>query len=831
MQNETNYKPQQSNEEQVIDIKQLVFIFLNHWYLFLIGAVVALAVGFVINRYKPNIYQTSGTVLVKEANSGFDATDIMTNGSFRGFQNVDNEMAILKSYTLTDRVVRKMDIEVTYMAKGRISTVELYHASPFTVEFDRTVPQAVGLVYEIVNLTPEKITLHAVSEGYSMYDYLLSQTVSTSMDKVDVTTECQQGEMVDNGYNRFRIVLNDGFNAETYNNRKLSFWLNSYASLVRQNSSFSVNPTSKQSSVITVTTSGYNSKKIVDFTNTLMNEYVLRGLEKKNVVSENTIEFIDNELSGIQDSLSSAEIDLKNFREQNDVMNLDLQASEVYTNLRALEKQRAEIAVNVKIYKRLQDYIRVQINDPENLAAPSTMGINDPLLNQLARDLVTLAQAKATKLLTQTEQHPEIIKINEQIITTKRALLENVNNLVDNAQMSLNEIDRRIAALEGESRRLPDKQQQLINYQRNFKFNEDTYKYLMQRRAEAQILKASNTPDNEILDIARPDRTIRISPRTSMNYLIALIIGLLIPALYLFLKNYFNMTVSDRKDVEKLTRFPIIGQVAQTNDTNPLVVINSPKSPIAESFRSIRTNIEFLTQGKSKSTILVTGDMQSIGKTFNSINIASIYAFYGKKTVLLGFDMRKPKLFQEFGLNNNVGISSYLSNKEKFEDIIQTTNQVPNLDIITSGPIPPNPAELIASQKCDELFSLLKEKYDYIIIDTPPLGLVTDAFLLMRFADVKLFIVRQGVTNKNIFGSIIKDLEDRGIDASIVINGIETSKGYYGKRYGSYRYGYGYAYGYGYGRYGSQHSGYYGSDYYDEDHSTDKKKHRSKKSK
>lgn len=831
MQNETNYKPQQSNEEQAIDIKQLVFIFLNHWYLFLIGAVVALAVGFVINRYKPNIYQTSGTVLVKEANSGFDATDIMTNGSFRGFQNVDNEMAILKSYTLTDRVVRKMDIEVTYMAKGRISTAELYHASPFTVEFDRTVPQAVGLVYEIVNLTPEKITLHAVSEGYSMYDYLLSQTVSTSMDKVDVTTECQQGEMVDNGYNRFRIVLNDGFNAETYSNIKLSFWLNSYASLVRQNSSFSVNPTSKQSSVITVTTSGYNSKKIVDFTNTLMNEYVLRGLEKKNVVSENTIEFIDNELSGIQDSLSSAEIDLKNFREQNDVMNLDLQASEVYTNLRALEKQRAEIAVNVKIYKRLQDYIRVQINDPENLAAPSTMGINDPLLNQLARDLVTLAQAKATKLLTQTEQHPEIIKLNEQIITTKRALLENVNNIVDNTQMSLDEIDRRIALLEGESRRLPDKQQQLINYQRNFKFNEDTYKYLMQRRAEAQILKASNTPDNEILDIARIETTRKISPRTSMNYLIALIIGLMVPALFLFLKNYFNVSISDRKDVEKLTRFPIVGQVAQTSDTNPLVVINSPKSPIAESFRSIRTNIEFLTQGKSKSTILVTGDMQSIGKTFNSINIASIYAFYGKKTVLLGFDMRKPKLFQEFGLNNNVGISSFLSNKEPFENIIQTAPQVPNLDIITSGPIPPNPAELIASEKCDEFFKLLKEKYDYIIIDTPPLGLVTDAFLLMRFADVKLFIVRQGVTNKNIFGSIIKDLEDRGIDASIVINGIQTNKGYYGKRYGSYRYGYGYAYGYGYGRYGSQHSGYYGNDYYGEDHSSsDKKKHRSKKS-
>ena len=831
MQNETNYKPQQSNEEQAIDIKQLIFIFLNHWYLFLIGAVVALAVGFVINRYSPNVYQTSGTVLIKDAQSGFDATDIMTNGNFRGYQNVDNEMSILNSYALKDRAVRKMNIEVTYMEKGRIATRELYKATPFTVEFDRAVPQAVGLEYNIVSLGEDKIVLHATSEGYNKYDFILSKITQSSIQKVDVTTECKPGEMVDNEYNRFRIVLNDNYNPEVDNNRKLSFWFNSYANLVRQNSSYSVSPTTKQSSVLSVIASGYNTQKIIDFTNTLMNEYVVRGLEKKNVVSENTIEFIDNELGGIQESLSSAESDLKTFREQNDVMNLDLQANEVYSNLRALEKEKSEMAVNLKIYKRLKEYIEYQINDPENLAAPSTMGISDPLLNQLAHDLVTLAQTKATQQLTLTEQHPQIVKLNEQIVTTKKALLENVNNLVNNAQMSLDEIDRRIALLEGESRRLPDKQQQLINYQRNFKFNEDTYKYLMQRRAEAQILKASNTPDNEILDIARIETTRKISPRTAMNYLIALIIGLLIPALYLFLKNYFNVSITDRKDVEKLTRFPIVGQVAQTSDTNPLVVINSPKSPIAESFRSIRTNIEFLTQGKSKSTILVTGDMQSIGKTFNSINIASIYAFYGKKTVLLGFDMRKPKLFQEFGLNNNVGISSFLSNKEPFENIIQTAPQVSNLDIITSGPIPPNPAELIASEKCDEFFKLLKEKYDYIIIDTPPLGLVTDAFLLMRFADVKLFIVRQGVTNKNIFGSIIKDLEDRGIDASIVINGIQTNKGYYGKRYGSYRYGYGYAYGYGYGRYGSQHSGYYGNDYYGEDHSSsDKKKHRSKKS-
>ena len=829
MQNETtNYKPQQSTDEQSIDIKQLIYICLSHWYLFVIFVVLALAVGFVINRYKPSVYQTSGTVLIK-SDQTFDPTSLMTNLN-TGKSNVENEMAILRSYSLAERTIKKMNLEVTYSEKGRVSTVELYKTAPFTVEFDRSVPQAVGLTYEITAFNTEAFSLHGTSEFLTKYDYVLCQTLQSVPQKVDVVTECKQGEWIDNGYNRFRIVLNENYNPEKDNSRKLYFRLNSYPSLVRQLSSYTVSATSKQSSVVSIVMNGSNPGKIVEFTNMLMNEYVNRGLEKKNLVSENTIRFIDDELTGIQESLGSAASELKEFRTQNDLMNLDMQATQIYNNLQALERERAEMTVNVKIYKRLQDYIKEQIDDPENLAAPSTMGIADPLLNQLVRDLVTLSQTKATQLLTQTEQHPQIVKLNEQIVTTKKTLLETINNLVINADMSLDEINKRIAKAVSETKVLPEKQQQLINYQRNFNFNDETYKYLMQRRAEAQILKASNTPDNEVLDVARLERTVRIAPRTSMNYLIALILGLLIPAVYLFLKDFFNVSISDRKDVEKLTSYPIVGQVAQTSSKDPLVVVNSPKSPIAESFRSIRTNVEFITQGKNQSTILVTGDMQSIGKTFNAINVASIYALYGKKTVLLGFDLRKPKLFKEFGLNNNIGLSSFLSNKEPFDSIIQSTTAIPSLDIITSGPIPPNPAELIASEKCDELFKLLRERYDYIIIDTPPVGLVTDAFLLMKHSDVNLFIVRQGVTNKNIFGTIIKDMESRGLKMSIVLNGIQTNKGYgygYGKKYG---YGYGYAYGYGYGRYGSSNSGYYGNDYYGENpqEDTGKKKHRSK---
>lgn len=818
MENEKQaYVPQQQQEESSIDIKQLIYIFLNNWFLFAGSVVIALITAFLINRYSPRIFQTSGQVIIKDGRSSFDATSIMTSTSFFTYQNLDNEIAVLKSYTLADRVVRKMNLEVTYMGKGRIQKAEQYKAAPYTVEFDRSKPQAVGLEYKIELLDKGNFNLKATAKGYSRYDFILSQYVGEFVQQeVNFEGTFHEGEWIDNGYNRIRIVYKEGYNpAEDKSTVNHSFWLNSYSSLVRQMGGLSVSPLSKQSSVANVVMSGQDKKKIVDYVNTLMQEYVARGLEKKNLVSENTIEFINEELLTISESLKDAEGELKDFRTQNDLMNLDLQASQIYSSIQALNRERAEMAVNVKIYKRLQEYIKVQIDDPENLAAPSTMGITDPLLNRMVGELVTLSQTKATQLLTQTEHHPQIMKLDEQIVTAKKTILETVNNLVLNAEMSLGEIDRRIAKAESESRVLPAKQQQLITYQRNFDFNDETYKYLMQRRAEAQILKASNTPDNEILDEARLERTVRTKPRSMTNFLIALILGLLIPALYLFLKDFFNVTINNRKDLEKLTKFPIIGQVAKTDSKNPLVVVNSPKAPISESFRSIRTNIEYLTQGKSQSTILVTGDTQGIGKTFNSINLACIYALYGKKTILLGFDLRKPKIYQDFGLTNNVGISSYLSNKESLDNVIQTSSALPSLDIISAGPIPPNPAELIASDKCTELFTELKKRYDYIIIDTPPLGLVTDAFLLMRHSDVNLFIVRQDVTNKNIFSSVIKDLEDRGIKISIIINGIETGKSYgYGKyRYGyGYTYGYGYAYGYGYGHYGQYGYGYYGED-------------------
>ena len=817
-------KNRNQNDDQSIDIKSLVYIFLNYWYLFLISALIALGLGWLYNHLKTPEYQISGTVLVKDSRS-LDPTAIMTRSSYSSSQNLDNEIAILRSYSLCEQVIKKMDLEVGYYDDSRFISTEMYKSTPFTVTFDPTVPQAVNLKYDIL-INGDNISLKAKSDFHSEYDYTTEQFVFQQPEDIAISGDYHFDEWIDTGYNRFMLSKSAKYKPHSHDNKKMSFCFYDYLTLTRKMRGFTVAPISKQASILSIGMTGESRQKMVEFVNTLMDVYVERGLNRKNSVSENTIKFIDEQLTETEGLLNKAEVDLQEFRSTHDLTNLDAQARQVLSSLKSLEENHAALLVNQQYYKRLQSYIQENIDNPDNLAAPSAMGISDPLLNKLVQDLVNLNQQKASLMLTLTEEHPQIVKIDEQIVTTKRTLLENINNLVEKTSMSIADVESRIRKSENESRNLPQKERLLIGYERKFKLSQETYNYLMQRRAEAQILKASNTPDNEIIDYASVKRATKVAPRTAMNLLTALIIGLLIPALILFLRDYFNVKIQSRKDVEKATNFPIIGQIGLCSGKDPLVVINKPKSPVAEAFRSVRTNIDFITQNNPKSTLLVTGDMQSVGKTFNSINIASIYALYGKKTLLLGFDMRKPKLFQEFGLTNNVGISSYLSNKNSLDEVIQNSGKIESLDLITSGPIPPNPAELIASDKCNELFEELKKRYDYIIIDTPPVGLVTDAFLLMKYSDANIYIVRQGHTDKNIFGSIIQDIENRGLKVNIIINGVHQEGGYgYGRYHYGYGYGYGYSYGGGkYGSYGDVGEGYY-TDYDGKGKKSKRRKH------
>lgn len=820
---ELQNKPQYQ-EEETLDLKVIIIKILSYWYLFVIGVIVALAVGFVYNRYTPNVYQTTASVFVKEDKMGIDPTSMMTGLTFKSSINIDNEIGILQSFGLRERTIKELDFfNVSYYVKGRLATRELYKSTPFNVELDYDTLQVVGNSYQIEFIDNESYRLKSKEGRYSVYSYKTDSNAGL-IEMPDYEGVYRFGEWVNNGYNKFRIILNSNYNPDPEEEfvPKYSFVVKSRLSLIAEMSSLSIAQSTKNSSILNLSIQGYNANKITDYLNQLLYEYMERNLEQKNLVSENTVIFIDEQLIGIQDSLHKAETDLQVFQEGNDFMDLRAQSSEMFNRLKEIEKRRSELELSIKYYSNLQEYINRNIDDLNKLVVPSAMGIQDQMLNKLVLELVALSSKKAEQMATSTDINPIVLTIDEQIIQTKKQLLENITNMINNTNVTIEELSNQIATYEEQIKMLPTTQRAYLGYERKFALNDELYKFLMQKRAEAQIVMASNSPDNSVIDEARVSRARKVAPRSMMVYLVCLVLGCGIPAAFIFLKEIFNTKILERSDIEKITKLPIIGQIPYTSpkdsNSSSTFVIDSPKSPVSEAFRSIRTNIEYIVKGKDKCIFSVIADSPGIGKTYISINMASIYAMYGKKTALIGMDLRKPRLYQEFGLSNKVGVSSYLVGKASIDEIIQPSGKLPNLDVITAGPVPPNPAELIASERCTQMFEELKERYDYIIVDTPPLLWVTDALLLMKHVDTSIFVVRQDVSNKKAFESVISDLERRKYSVSLVVNGINY-QGSYGYRY-SYGYGgYGYGYGYGYGR------GYgYGYGYYDEEHDPKKRK-------
>ena len=812
----------QYQEEETLDLKVIIIKILSYWYLFAIGIVVALILGFIYNRYTPSVYQTSASVFIKEDKMGIDPTSMMTGLTFKSNINIDNEIGILQSFSLKERTIKELEFfNVSYYLKGRVATRELYKETPFNVELDYDTAQIVGVNYQIEFIDNGQYRLKSKEGRKSVYDYNKDQNIGVK-EVQDFEGVYKLGEWVNNGYNKFRIILNSNYDPDPEDDfvPKYSFTIRSRLSLISEMSSVSISQSTKNSSILNLSIQGNNINKITDYLNQLLHEYMERNLEQKNLVSENTVIFIDEQLIGIQDSLQKAETDLQIFQEGNDFMDLRAQSQEMFNRLKDIERRKAELELSIKYYQNLQDYINKNIDDLNKLVVPSAMGIQDQMLNKLVLELVALSSKKAEQLATSTEKNPIVQTIDEQIIQTKKQLLENITNMINNTNVTIEELTNQIMAYEEQIKQLPTTQRAYLGYERKFALNDELYKFLMQKRAEAQIVMASNSPDNSIIDEARVSRARKVAPRSMMIYLVCIVLGCGIPAAFIFLKEILNTKIIERSDVEKITKLPIIGQIPYTSpkasNSSSTFVIDSPKSPVSEAFRSIRTNIEYIVKGKDKCIFSVVADSPGIGKTYISINMASIYAMYGKKTALIGMDLRKPRLYQEFGISNKIGISSYLAGKASIDEIIQPSGKLPTLDIVTAGPIPPNPAELIASDRCSELFKELKERYDYIIVDTPPLLWVTDALLLMKHVDTSIFVVRQDVTNKKAFEVVIKDLEQRNYSTSIVVNGINY-QGIYGYRY-SYGYG-GYGYGYGYGRnYG------YSYGYYDEEHENGRKR-------
>jgi capsular exopolysaccharide synthesis family protein len=784
--------------QQKTDFKEIIFKILKYRYYFVATLFLALVIAFLINKYSDRKYANGTTLLIREE-KGNSFMSSAANGMMGGFdlfggiKNVENELSILRSFSVINEAIQELNLEVSYVMEeslfplnfgGFKSFKDLYDNSPITVIMDQTHEQAVNLRFYLEPITDSTFKLIAKGVEVVLFDYVTNSPVG-SVDSLNLYGVHRFGENIKGKYFDFVVHKNENFSVRNLKGKRLFFYFNNLFNLtVNYQGSLSIGTTTTTSSVVAISLTGTHPKKITDFLNTLTRVYLEKNLEKKNKIAFNTVKFIDSRISEIADSLMFAENKLQFFRTSNQVMNLSFQGEQMYEKMNSLENERALLIIKQQYYDYIKDYFK-RNSDVTDLVAPSAMEVQDPVLNELISELLSLNNQRMNYLQMNNAKNLFLKDLEIQINNVKNTILENISYNYDRILISLEDINSRTAKINSQISRLPRTERELVGMERQFKLNDAIYTFLLQKRAEAQIARASNAPDYEIVDQAYYFRAGIISPKSKLNYIIAAFLGLFFPFIFVIVKDFFNNKISEIKDIEHISNYPIIGQVLHNNSKVKAVITEYPKSPLADSFRAIRTNVNFFAQGRDKMVILITSTMSGEGKSFSSINIASVYALLGKKTLLLGFDLRRPALYKEFNLKNDKGITSYLIKNAEIKDIVQHT-QIENLDLISAGPVPPNPVELLASDRNKQFMEELKKLYDYIIIDSAPVGAVTDSYLLFNFADVNIFTIRHNFSLKDAVKSNLKNIELKKIpNVSILVNDVKMKKNAYGYAYQS----------------------------------------------
>lgn len=783
-----NYLP----EAEGIDFRRYFSLFISNWHWFAGALFVALAIAYGVNRWGEELYTVQSAMLIndEEYGGGYAEMDKIIPGGdiFRSRQNLKNEIGILKSFDLNHWVMYRLpDFHVVYTAIGKrgIAESRMYRNSPFVVVCDTSVVRfQPGKRVDIKILSPEKYQLtieddkyegeHSFGEKFDRYGF----NFTIIPRREDVSPYLEGGS---NKY-YFRIVSPPAL-ANSYRAR------------------LSVAPIEEEATLVSLSISGLVPEQEADYLNTLMREYINQGLDWKNEAASNTIDFINDQLGFISDSLRLAEDDMERFRLSNRFVDLTTEGNLVLQRLEKYEMEKNTLNLQMQYYEYLREYL-VSRNESGLIVSPSVMGVNDPLLVRLVEELSNLQLQQKQVGFMVRDDLPASTLITGNVERARSSLLENVNNSINQLKLSFNDVQERIAEVERQLGRLPGTERRLIQIQRDFDLNNTVYNFLLEKRAEASIAMASKVPDSRIIDEAVPYNAIRIKPKTRQNYMLAIMLGLLLPCIAIILIDLMNNKVIDKKDIEKATRAPILGFISHSAYGSELPVVEKPGSTLAESFRSIRTSLKYFIPDDKPAVIAITSTISGEGKTFVAVNLASIISMLGKKTLLIGLDLRKPRVHKILKLSNDVGMSTYLSGNSRFDEVIQKTS-VENLWFATAGPIPPNPAELIERDTMGEFLEKAKKQFDYIIIDTPPSAVVTDALLLAGRADITLFVVRQRYTSKNTLNLIDEIYRNREIrNPGVIVNDISMSGYYgYGLRYG-YTMGYNYGYNYGYKYYG-----------------------------
>lgn len=770
-----------SQEDDGLEIRQILFQLLRIWYLVVISIAIALTAAHLYLRYTVPIYEVKSKFFIKEKETPFSIFEdaVGMNTSEIGLVN---QTIILKSRPIAAAALAQLDFDVEYFTQGVFIKKEQYGSTSITALVDWTKPQLCNGDIRVAWTNGTTFTLEFTEEAYTRVDAGSGQRVRMEA-PVSSTTTFRFGEPVHFPYLNLTIVRTgmEESGEMVIRLRDKEGLINEYTG-----TNLSIQPVEKLSSILELSLKTPTPQKGREYLDRLQQVYLEDELAEKNTMSTNTIEFIDAQLVILSDSLLYVENRLENFRSNNKIYNISSEGSAVYEELVALERQLAQEQFKREYYTQLRQYLVRE--DYSEIVVPSGLGIQDPILNSLIENLLVLQSEKSTHLARLTETAPPVREVNRKIADMNRSIQEVLQNVDENASLLIRDLQGRIRSMEVDFNRLPQTEQNLLRIQREFTLNESLYTYLLQKRAEAAITRASNTTSNKIIEDARIGGG-PISPKASRFYAIALSLGLILPLGGVVAKVYLNDKLKDTVEIRKKSEVTLLAQIGFSEAQDNLLVFNRPRSGVSEAFRSLRSNINFILPKDKASVIMLTSSISGEGKTFCSINLASVYALTGKKTILLGCDMRKPKIFDDFGLANKKGLSSYLSGMEEKAAVIQAS-RFENLDIIASGPIPPNPAELLVSESMANLLAQLRSDYEVIILDCPPVGLVSESLDLMQLSDLCLFILRYNYSKKAFIEQInLLKQQQQLKNAYLVFNGLDKSASSYG-------YGYGYGYGY-----------------------------------
>jgi capsular exopolysaccharide synthesis family protein len=792
-----------AQSEEQINIQEILFRYLIHWPWFVVSVIVCVAVAWGYLRLATPVYNVSATVLIKDekkgggANMSSELEKMGMNGFVSSSSNIENEIEVLTSRTLAREVVSSLGLFVTYMDEDKFPKRELYRTSPVLVSLTPQEADKLPQTMEVgMSLHPSGVMDVQIKVGEKEY--------GKRFEKLPAVLPTDEGTVA---FFTNNDTLSSVRPESVTKERHITAYINRPFSVAKGYAgSLSITPTSKATSVVTVSLKNSNTQRGKDYIDKLLEMYNVNANNEKNEVAQRTAEFIDERIGIISKELGSTERDLENFKRSAGITDLTSEAQIALAGNAEYEKKRVENQTQINLVMDLQRYLQ----GTEYEVLPSNVGLQDAGVAGAIDRYNEMVSERNRLLRTSTESNPAIVNLNASI----RAMRGNIQTTLDATLKGLEITKTDLVREAGRySRRIsdaPTQERQFVSIARQQEIKSGLYLMLLQKREENAIVLAAIANNAKIIDEAQADGA-PISPKRMMIYLAALVFGIGIPVGIIYLIGLTKFKVEGRADVEKLTSLPVIGDVPLADEkTGSIAVFENQNNLMSETFRNVRTNLQFMLEN-GKNVILVTSTISGEGKSFISANLAISLSLLGKKVVIVGLDIRKPGLNTVFNIpKKDHGITQFLTNPAiNLMDLVQPSDINKNLYILPGGTVPPNPTELLARDGLEKAVETLKKNFDYVILDTAPVGMVTDTLLIGRVADLSVYVCRADYTRKAEFTLINELAENNKLpNLCIAINGLDLQKKKYGYyygygKYGKY-YGYGKRYGYGYG-YGETH--------------------------